>query len=147
MPETLIWRKFEELAPRELYALLKLRCAVFIVEQACAYPDIDGKDPLASHLLCHDGSDLIGCLRIFAPGAAARIGRVVVAPSARGTGLGRRLMLEGLAEIGRRWGDVPVDLSAQAHLERFYAGLGFARVSDDYLEDDIPHCDMRRVAL
>jgi ElaA protein len=147
MTETFLWRSFEALKPAELHAVLKLRCEVFIVEQACAYADIDGKDPLARHLLAYVGPELIGCLRVFAPdgaGAAARIGRVVIAPPARGTGLGRRLMRRALAEIDARFGPVPVELSAQAHLEAFYASLGFERVSETYLEDDIPHCDMRR---
>jgi ElaA protein len=147
MTETFLWRSFEALKPAELHAVLKLRCEVFIVEQACAYADIDGKDPLARHLLAYVGAELIGCLRVFAPdgaGAAARIGRVVIAPPARGTGLGRRLMRRALAEIDARFGPVPVELSAQAHLEAFYASLGFERVSETYLEDDIPHCDMRR---
>ena len=149
MAEAFTWRDFDDLRPAELHALLKLRCDVFVVEQNCAYPDIDGKDPLARHLLCYDGADLIGCLRIFAPGVAghaARIGRVVVAPPARGTGLGRRLMQAALDEIEVRHGKVPVALSAQLYLEAFYASLGFVRVSETYLEDDIPHCDMRRAS-
>jgi ElaA protein len=149
MPVAFIWRDFADLRPAELHALLKLRCDVFVVEQNCAFPEIDGKDPLARHLLCHDGADLIGCLRIFVPGVAgdaARIGRVVVAPSARGTGLGRRLMQAALDEIEVRHGTVPVALSAQLYLEAFYASLGFERVSETYLEDGIPHCDMQRAS-
>jgi ElaA protein len=145
--ERLLWREFDALGPQELYEILRLRCAVFVVEQKCPYADIDGKDPRARHLLAHIGPDLAGCLRIFAPGVAgpaARIGRVVVDSPHRSNGLGRRLMIEALAEIERRYGAAPVEISAQAHLERFYAGLGFARISEDYLEDDIPHCDMRR---
>ena len=147
MAEAFTWRDFQDLSPFELHALLKLRCDVFIVEQECAFLEIDGKDPLARHLLCHDGADLIGCLRIFAPGLsgdAARIGRVVVAPPGRGTGLGRRLMQAALDEIEARQGRTPVALSAQLHLEAFYAGFGFTRVAEPYLEDGIPHCDMRR---
>jgi ElaA protein len=147
MPESFVWRNFGDLRPAELHALLKLRCDVFVVEQNCAFPEIDGKDPQARHLLCHDGADLIGCLRLFAPGIdgdAARIGRVVVAPPGRGTGLGRRLMQAALDEIEVRHGTVPTALSAQLYLEAFYASLGFERISETYLEDGIPHCDMRR---
>jgi len=147
MAEAFTWRDFPDLSPFELHAVLKLRCDVFIVEQECAFPEIDGKDPLARHLLCHHGADLIGCLRLFDPGVAgdeARIGRVVVAPPARGTGLGRRLMQAALDEIEARHGRIPVALSAQLHLEAFYAGFGFTRVAEPYLEDGIPHCDMRR---
>jgi ElaA protein len=147
MAEAFVWREFDALSAAELHALLKLRCEIFVVEQACAFPEIDGKDPLARHLLCHDGADLIGCLRLFAPGLAgeaARIGRVAVAPPARGTGLGRRLMQAALDEIEGRYGRTPVALSAQLHLEAFYAGFGFERVSETYLEDGIAHCDMQR---
>ena len=97
--------------------------------------------------MCLDDDQALGCLRVFAPGVtgeAARIGRVVVAPSARGTGLGRRLMQAALDDIEARHGKVPVALSAQAYLEAFYASLGFERISETYLEDGIPHCDMRR---
>jgi ElaA protein len=145
--ETLLWRDFEAFRPAELYAVLRLRCDVFIVEQACVFPEIDGKDPLARHLLAFRGPDLGGCLRIFAPGVtgeAARVSRVVSAPSQRGTGLGQRLMIEGLTELERLYGAVPVDLAAQAYLERFYGAAGFVRISADYLEDGIVHCDMRR---
>ena len=145
--ENLLWREFSDLRPHELYALLRIRCEVFVVEQACVFAEIDGKDPAAIHLLSWIGADLAGGLRVFAPGvtgAAARISRVVVAAPHRRTGLGRRQMAAALAEIGRRYGAVPVELSAQAHLEGFYGGFGFVRVSADYLEDDILHCDMRR---
>lgn len=144
---SLIWRDFADLRVEELHALLRLRCDVFVVEQACAYADIDGKDPLARHLLAWIGPDLAGCLRLFPPGAdgpAARIGRVVVAPPQRLAGLGRRLMQAGLIGTLERYPAAPVELSAQAHLERFYASLGFLRISADYLEDGIPHCDMQR---
>jgi ElaA protein len=145
--ENLLWREFEDLRPQELYALLRIRCEVFVVEQACVFAEIDGKDPSAFHLLGWVGAELGGCLRVFPPGvtgAAARISRVVVTASYRGTGLGRRQMVAALAEIERRYGAVPVELSAQAYLEGFYGALGFVRVSPDYLEDDILHCDMRR---
>lgn len=147
MSERLLWRDFAALTVAELYALLRLRADVFVVEQHCVFADIDGKDPAARHLLAYVGAALGGYLRVFPPAAgqdAARIGRVVVAPACRSTGLGRRLMAEALDEIARKLGPVAVELSAQAHLERFYAGFGFVRTSADYLEDDILHCDMRR---
>ncbi|MBB3196453.1 GNAT family N-acetyltransferase [Roseateles terrae] len=75
---------------------------------------------------------------------AARIGRVITAPSARGTGLGRTLMQEALAACARLWPDVPIELGAQAHLRDFYGSFGFVAVSDVYDEDGIPHIDMRR---
>ena len=147
MTERLVWRMFKTLSALELYEVLRLRADVFVVEQNCVFADIDGKDPAALHLLAWDGDALAGYLRLFGPSEQvdARIGRVVVAKAARSTGLGRRLMAAALDEVAQRFGPVPVVLSAQAHLERFYAGFGFVRISEDYLEDDILHCDMRRV--
>ena len=148
MTERLLWRDFEALGPSELYALLRLRADVFVVEQNCVFADIDGKDPEARHLLAFAGGTLGGYLRVFPPakpgGGPAKIGRVVVAPAFRSTGLGRRLMAAALDEIAGRFGSAPIELAAQAHLELFYGSFGFLRCSDDYLEDDILHCDMRR---
>jgi len=147
MTERLLWRDFDALGPAELYALLRLRADVFVVEQNCVFADIDGKDPEARHLLAFVGETLGGYLRVFSPArpdGPAKIGRVVVAPAFRSTGLGRRLMAAALDEIAARLGSVPVELAAQAHLELFYGSFGFLRCSDDYLEDDILHCDMRR---
>jgi ElaA protein len=132
MTESLLWRAFEALTVHELYALLRLRTDVFVVEQNCVFGDIDGKDPVALHLLASEGDRLGGYLRVFPPGTAgpvAKIGRVVVAPAFRATGLGRRLMREALDEIARRCGPVPVELAAQAHLEGFYGSFGFARLA------------------
>jgi len=147
-PQHHVWRSFGQLTATELYLLLRLRCAVFVVEQQCPYLDIDGRDPAADHLLAWGGNDhLSGYLRVFAPGktdATAQIGRIVTAPQDRGSGLGRWMMQEALGFIAQRHGDVPVRLSAQGYLERFYAGFGFRRSSDDYSEDGILHCDMLR---
>jgi ElaA protein len=145
--ERLVWRAFDELSAPELYEALRLRSDVFVVEQNCVFADIDGKDGSARHLLAWNGDALGGYLRIFPPAGAegaARIGRVVVAPACRSTGLGRRLMAAALDEIAVRFGAVAVELAAQAHLENFYASFGFVRTTPDYLDDGIPHCDMRR---
>jgi ElaA protein len=147
-PEHHVWRGFHELNAAELYSLLRLRCEVFVVEQQCPYLDIDGRDFEAVHLLAFGGDDrLSGYLRVFAPtqgDAAAHIGRIVTAPYDRGSGLGRWMVQEALRFIAERHGGVPVKLSAQVYLERFYEGFGFARSSDDYSEDGIMHCDMLR---
>lgn len=146
---SLVWRGFEALRAGELYGVLKLRCAAFVVEQCCAYQDVDGADPHALHLLAgwRAPDELAGCLRLVPPGVkdeAARIGRVVVAPEARGFGLGRTLMREALAEAHRRWGGVPVTLSAQGHLVDFYGGFGFAAASEAYVDEcGIAHVEMR----
>ncbi|WP_182083884.1 GNAT family N-acetyltransferase [Aureimonas sp. ME7] len=141
------WSTFAELSGQEVHDLLKLRQDVFVVEQACAFPEIDGRDGEALHLARLEDGALAGVLRVFAPGAAnprARIGRIATAPDARGTGLGHAMMREALRFVAERFGPVEIDLSAQAHLETFYARHGFSTISGSYLEDDIPHVDMRR---
>jgi len=144
------WSAFDELSAREVHDLLRLRADVFVVEQRCPFAEIDGRDPEALHLLAlADGRRLDGCLRLFAPSGAngrARIGRVATAASARGTGLGHALMREALRFVAERFPLATIDLSAQSHLEAFYARHGFQPVSEPYLEDDIPHLDMRRTA-
>lgn len=143
------WATFDALGGREVHDLLKLRMDVFVVEQACAFAEIDGKDFGALHLLHTVDGALAGCLRVFAPpapGDSARIGRVATSAAFRGTGLGNRLMGEGVRYCRESYPGHPIDLSAQAHLMRFYERHGFTCVSDAYLEDDIPHVDMRRLA-
>ncbi|WP_237478166.1 GNAT family N-acetyltransferase [Lichenibacterium dinghuense] len=140
------WRSFEDLSARDLHDVLKLRADVFVVEQACLFAEIDGRDPDALHLLARtaEGGPLAGTLRLFPPDAAGRavIGRVATSAAARGTGFGRALMAEGVAEARRRYGPAPVAIGAQARLERFYAGFGFVRRGEDYVEDGIAHCAM-----
>ncbi len=147
-PQRHIWRSFAQLSAEELYELLRLRNEVFIVEQQCAYQDVDGKDPQADHLLAWDfDGELSGCLRVFAPDAAdgcARIGRIVASPRHRKVGLGRWMIRQALDFVAERYGDVSIKISAQVYLERFYADFGFQRSSPDYLEGGIPHCDMLR---
>jgi ElaA protein len=139
------WRSFDALTPLELHDVLALRSAVFVVEQGCLFQDVDGLDLLARHLLARDERGLAAYARILPPGArfeTTSIGRVVVAPRARGVGLGRQLMEEALRGVEAE-GPVPIALSAQAHLERFYASLGFV-AGERYDEDGIPHVAMRR---
>lgn len=141
------WTDWEGLSREQLYAVLALRVAVFVVEQACAYQDLDGNDPLAHHLLGHDGGELVAYARVFAPGALHDepvIGRVVVAASHRGTGLGRALVERAHHELGHRFGARPVRLAAQAHLRQFYGSLGYEVCGPGYDEDGIPHLPMRR---
>jgi ElaA protein len=144
-------RAFGELSVAELYAIIELRERVFVVEQTCAYLDADGLDPGSRHLWAEaphpdDGGPaggVLAYLRIVPAGAKyaeVSLGRIVTAPEARGTGLGRTLVGRGLAAVGA----VPVRISAQAHLERFYADFGFRRASEPYLEDGIPHLEMLR---
>lgn len=140
-----------ELDTATLYALLALRTQVFVVEQRCPYLETDGQDLLGDtcHLLAHDAQGLVAYLRLLDPQrmqGEVVIGRVVIAESARGTGLGHALMEQALAECRQRWPGVPVYLSAQAHLQGYYGRYGFAPVTEVYLEDDIPHIGMRRTS-
>jgi ElaA protein len=135
-------KTFETLTAVELYAIMALRQQVFVVEQKCAYQDADGVDMVCKHLWAQRGA-IQAYLRIVPAGVKfpeVSIGRVITAPMARGTGLGRELMKRGLAEVG----SVPIRIGAQAHLEKFYAELGFVRASDVYDEDGIPHIEMLR---
>lgn len=141
------WFAFSDLSVADLYAVLKLRQDIFILEQQSLYADIDGKDDRALHCLVHgSGGVLLGAIRLFvdAAGKRARIGRVVIAEQARGTGLGRRLMQEGIDRAEALAPGCGIDVSAQAHLEAFYSSLGFRAVSKTYIEDGIPHVDMAR---
>ena len=141
-------KKFHELTLDELYAILKLRSNVFIVEQNCVYNDLDGKDELAWHLIGTENKNLIAYTRILPPGlvyAEASIGRVVTSPKARRTGLGRLLMQRSLDEITRLFGNVPVRIGAQLYLKEFYTSLGFQQQADVYLEDGIEHIVMLRL--
>lgn len=145
------WRAaaFHELDAREVHDLLRLRQDVFIVEQNCAFAEIDGRDPLAVHLLGFADGVLVACARVFPPGVVARetsIGRVLTARSVRGIGLGRRLMGEALELAARIAPRAAVRVAAQAHLEAFYASLGFRTAGEPYLEDGIRHLDMVRPA-
>jgi ElaA protein len=141
------WSRFPDLGVDDLYDSLQLRSRVFVLEQG-PYLDADGLDREAWHLLGRDGRGaLVAYLRVVDPGRRfdePSIGRVVLAPERRGQGAGRALMLEGLAGCERLWPGQGNRISAQLHLERFYASLGYARVGEPYDEDDIPHLQMLR---
>jgi ElaA protein len=146
----LIWNDLHhaDLTVADLHDVLALRSRVFVVEQECAYQDVDGLDVVRDtrHLLARgpDGA-IVGYARLLAPydGRAARIGRVIVTAGARGQRLGVRLMERALASCAEHWPGAGVELSAQAHLVAFYASLGFVVVGEVYDEDGIPHQDMR----
>ena len=144
------WSRFQALGLDDLYDALALRSAVFSVEQACAYLDPDGIDRSSSHLLGRDGAGVLhGYMRVVDPGvkyAEPSIGRVVTSPALRGTGLGRKLFAEGLSRCTAAWPGQGIRISAQAHLDRFYASFGFEPVGAIYLEDNIPHLEMLRPA-
>lgn len=140
------WDEIDDLTPRALYAMLKLRVDVFVVEQKCPYPEIDGNDYDAFHLRVLDGEELAASLRVLPPetaGKPARIGRVVVAPDYRGYKLGQRLMKEAIEFTQQRFAGIAIELGGQSHLQKFYGSFGFVAISEEYLEDGIPHVDMR----
>jgi ElaA protein len=143
-----LWLRFDELTRDQLYQILGLRERVFIVEQKCVYPDIDGRDVHAHHLLGLDGAGaLVAYLRLVAPGhryAEPSIGRVVTDPGVRGHGFGHALMREAIRRAEEAYPGMPIRMSAQRYLERFYTGHGFVALGDPYDEDGIEHREMVR---
>ncbi|MCX6641432.1 MAG: GNAT family N-acetyltransferase [bacterium] len=145
-PITWRWFQFPELSVQLLYDIIALREQVFVVEQNCPYLDADGYDRPALHLTGHDASgSLIAYLRLIPPGYKfddPALGRVVVAPVMRFSGVGVALMLEGLQKAARLYPGRVVRISAQQRLQKFYEKLGFILDSDVYDEDGIPHFEM-----
>ena len=143
------WHRFEDLGVTNLYDALQLRSRVFVLEQG-PYLDTDGVDRHAWHLLGRGAQGaLVSYLRVVDAGVKydePSIGRVVTSPETRGGGSGRALMAEGVAGCERFWPGRAIRISAQAHLERFYASFGFGAVGPQYLEDGIPHVEMLRRA-
>ena len=140
------WYRWGELSTDLLYQLLRLRSEVFVVEQACLFPDMDGLDPQCEHLCGTDMDDtVVAYARLLPPGLKhpeAALGRVVTATAVRGSGVGRELMRQALAGCRARHPGHAVRIGAQQQLERFYGELGFVTVSAPYLEDGIWHIDM-----
>jgi ElaA protein len=143
----IVWhiKTFEALTVNELYAILKLRSEVFVVEQNCVYLDSDGKDPLALHLFGEYDSKIVAYSRLFKPGISydtASIGRVVVSADYRNKKWGKDLMLQSILAIENHFVVSQITISAQLYLKKFYESLGFIPSSEMYLEDDIPHIKM-----
>lgn len=142
------WRckAFADLSPKELRRMLSLRCSVFIIEQNCPYLDPDDKDEKGLHVMGWDGETIVACARILPAGVSydeVSIGRVATAAAVRRTGAGKILMAKTMEFIRDAYGDVPVRISAQSYLQKFYEGFGFKRTAKaEYLEDDIPHVEM-----
>ncbi|MFI8396810.1 GNAT family N-acetyltransferase [Pseudomonas sp. Choline-02u-1] len=144
-----ICKHHSDLGKEQLYALLKLRSDVFVVEQKCAYPDLDGQDLEGDtyHLMGWEDDQLMAYLRLLDPesqGGDVVIGRVITAPAGRGKGLGHAMMEQALKQAQKHWPQVPIYLSAQAHLQGYYGRYGFEVAGEQYLEDGIPHIGMRR---
>lgn len=141
---------FTELTNFEVYKILQLRNEVFIVEQDCVYQDCDDKDLQAYHLTAWKDDKLVAYTRLFAKGIsysdAASIGRVLTSPAFRKKNLGKELMANSIEEVYRLFGKVPIKISAQLYLKRFYESFSFVQYSDVYMEDGIEHIAMIKSA-
>jgi len=150
-----ILKKYDELTLDEFHNILQLRINVFVVEQNCPYPELDGKDKMAYHFfaLLTDGkssvdknsNQVIAYTRIFKPGEyyeQAAIGRVVVHPDFRKDGMGYKLIVKSIAQIKKIHKTTEIKIGAQTYLKKFYKSLGFRKIGDGYIEDGIPHIYM-----
>ncbi|WP_439181489.1 GNAT family N-acetyltransferase [Carboxylicivirga taeanensis] len=136
---------FNNLQLKELYNILQLRAEIFVVEQNCVYNDIDGLDQAAYHLMALDKDNVVGYVRILPPGTRfqeASIGRLVVDKDFRFKGLARQLMNKAAEWLYTQWEAPCIQISAQKYLKGFYLSLGYQIISDEYLEDGIPHLKM-----
>jgi ElaA protein len=140
-------KSFETLSVNELYDILRLRSEIFVVEQNCVYLDIDGKDKVALHLFGEFNGKIVAYSRLFEAGISfdnASIGRVVVDANYRDKKWGHDLMREAIAGIKTHFGERKITIGAQLYLKKFYESHGFLQTSEMYLEDDIPHIEMKR---
>ncbi|MGL4570582.1 MAG: GNAT family N-acetyltransferase [Clostridium sp.] len=140
-----IIKTFNELTSEELYKILQLRNEVFILEQECPYQDLDSKDQSSYHLFLKDNDEIIAYLRIIEKGISydqTSIGRVIVKKDYRGKNIARDMLLTSIGFIEDTLHECEIKIQAQAYLENFYSSLGFKKISDVYLEDNIPHLDM-----
>lgn len=143
----LIWhfKEFDDLTARELYSILRLRNEVFVVEQQCIYNECDGKDLECLHLWATVNDEIVACSRIVPPGISydePSIGRIVSHPKYRDLKLGHQIMRHSLEIIKNTYSTTSVRISAQCYLGPFYERYGFKQVSDQYLEDKLPHMEM-----
>lgn len=141
-------KPFIELTTIQLYQLLKLRVDVFVVEQQCPYPELDDKDHQKGvyHLLGYDGNQLVACTRLLPKGVSypsVSMGRVAISADHRGGGIGHQLLEESLKSCQSLWPNESIEIGAQEYLTSFYTQHGFVKTSDTYLEDNIPHIDMK----
>lgn len=138
-------KKFSELSSDELYEILKLRSEVFVVEQECIYEDCDGKDKKSYHLFAEQNGEILVYLRILEKGVSYNeisIGRVLANKKYRGRGFAKQMMLRAIEFIEHYLNQKTIRISAQVYLLNFYSSFGFVKVSDVYLEDEIPHIEM-----
>lgn len=142
-------KSFNDLSNSQLYEILKLRSEIFVVEQDCVYQDMDDKDKIALHFFKEEAHQIVAYTRLFKPGdyyKEASIGRVVVKGYKRSTGLGHLLIDKSIEQIEKIIGKIPIKIGAQVYLKRFYESHNFKKISEEYLEDGIPHVYMIRKA-
>ena len=140
-----VFKTFDQLSKVELYAILRLRAQIFVVEQNCPYVDTDNLDQEAHHLWLAEEGVIYAYARILKPGSYYQepsIGRVVTGAAARGTGLGRQMFTLAIKETQRLYPSLAMRIMAQSYLIRFYESFGFEVVSEEFLEDGIPHVEM-----
>ena len=138
-------KKFQDLSVFELYSILKARVDIFVVEQSCAYPEIDNYDQQAMHLFLKSNENLIAYVRILPKHTKyneVSIGRVLVLKDYRFQGYATKIMQKAIHYITNEWQEQTIKIQAQHHLKNFYSSLGFKQISDVYLDDNIPHIDM-----
>lgn len=141
-----IIKTFDQLTTRELHDIYQLRCDIFVVERNCVYPEIDGKDPECLHIFTEVENKIVAYARIIPPGLkyekVVAIGRVVVHETFRGQRLGEKLIAKAIEVIKKQWPNTSIRLSAQSHLQHFYRLNGFEVISEEYLEENLPHIAM-----
>ena len=139
-------KKFEQLSLDELYDILKMRSEIFVVEQECVYLDVDGKDKDVFHLFLKENNKILAYCRILPRGIAyeeASIGRVIVNRNFRKEKLGETLITKAISYLKDVLKEKEIKIQAQAYLRSFYKKFGFQEISEEYLEDGIPHIDMK----
>jgi len=143
-------KKYKELTLDEFYNILQLRINVFVVEQNCPYPELDGKDKIAYHLFAiaeENSNEVVAYTRIFKPGdyyQKAAIGRVAVHPNFRKENIGHELIKRSIQHIENLFDSNHIKIGAQTYLKKFYESHGFINIGEEYLEDGIPHIHMSR---
>lgn len=139
-------KHYRDLTLNEFHDIIALRLNAFVVEQNCPYLDLDGKDKKAYHVICRDGKgDIVATARILPPGIAysnVAVGRVVTSEAIRGHGVGHDLMEKAMDFCLLEFGNEPIRISAQKHLENYYGKHKFLTTGKEYLEDGIPHVEM-----
>lgn len=138
-------KTFDALTVDELYQILQNRVDIFVVEQECAYNEIDGHDRVSYHLFAKKGEEIVAYLRILPPGTTYKelsIGRVIVKKEQRRDGLGSKLIYRALQFIQEELDETVIKIQAQQYLLKFYRSFGFKEVSQVYMHDGIPHVDM-----